>query len=89
MFCLPVGLVRERCSTYTLQERSVDAAAVRRGLEQTLYERLLASLDEDAVVETVNYSCCEADGYIVVCLRARCSENIAVERQRIQEEATT
>ena len=50
-------------------------------MEAQLHERLLAAA-EDGRIEQETYSCSEADGRIIVCLRARCSENIAKEQKK-------
>ncbi len=87
LFSLPLALIRERCTAYSVRSSPADQAAVSMRLEQTLYERLTASVGADAEIESVSYSHSTADGKIIVCLRARCSENIAAEQQRIQEDA--
>lgn len=89
LFSLPLALIREQYTEYTADVRPADPAAASMRLEQTLYERLTASLGGDAEIRSVSYSRSAADGRITVCLRAQCSENIAAEQLRMQEEATS
>jgi hypothetical protein len=50
-------------------------------MAQQLHERLLAALAE-GTIESEHYSCAVSDGRVTVCLRARCSENIAKEQKK-------
>lgn len=86
IFTLPLTLVREYCTEYTLQEQERDKNLMRQALEDQLHERLLETMDGSGTVETEYYSCCERNGTIEVCLRARCSEEISEERPRVQED---
>lgn len=81
LFSLPLALRRERCVEYVSRRQERDANALRRGMEQQLHARLLAAAD-GAVIEQETFSCSEADGRVVVTLRARCSEDIAKERKK-------
>ncbi len=81
LFSLPLALVRETDARYAPEERPRDLNLLRRALEQQLQERLLAAVDGGTVEET-HFSATAADGCLTVCLRARCSENIAKERKK-------
>ena len=85
LFSLPVRLVRIRFTGYSLHPRARDAQRVRTALEQQLRRRLLAVLGTDGSIAQERFSCGRSDGNIVVCLHARCSEEIAVEKSRTQE----
>lgn len=89
LFYLPVALVREQITHYATQTRPADASSVSMRLEQALYERLTAALGADAQIESIAYSRTVADGSVAVCLRARCSEDIAQEQHRLQEDAAS
>ena len=86
LFSLPLALVRETFSEYSLTAQPRDANLARRELEQQLHARLLSSLSDGDTVESESYSCCLRGGSIEVCLRARCSQEISMEKPRIQEE---
>lgn len=86
LFTLPVALVRERWTEYTVQEQQRDANRMRQLLEQQLHDRLTEALGNTGEIRSEHFSCCTDNGTIRVCLRAVCSEEIAVEQQRIQEE---
>ena len=88
LFYLPVALVREQFTQYAEETRPADASNVSMRLEQALYERLTATLGADAQIESLAYTRTVADGSVIVCLRARCSEDIAREQQSLQEDAT-
>ena len=81
LFSLPLALVRVRSAQCVCEERSRDPAAARRDLEQQLHARLLAAVDGGEVKQET-FSCSESEGRLVVCLRARCSEDIATEKKR-------
>ena len=85
---MPVALVREQFTQYAEEMRPADASNVSMRLEQALYERLAATLGADAQIESLAYTRTVVDGSVIVCLRARCSEDIAREQQRLQEDAT-
>lgn len=89
LFQVPISIVREQSTSYTLEEVPRDANRSRLCLEETLHGYLLQCMSEGGTIESENYSCCESDGEILVCLRARCSESIGEERpmdeQQIQE----
>jgi len=85
LFALPLALVRESCTETLLCAQQRDKNLVRRELEQQLHTALLEQLDGNGEILSERYSCCEKDGTIQVCLRAKCSEEIAEERIRIQE----
>ena len=78
LFALPFTLVRERIEEYDAVQQPRDFAALVRDLSEQLHAQLLSSLSE-GTIEQESYSCSETDGQIVVCLRARCNENIAEE----------
>lgn len=82
LFSLPVALLRQRVFETELAERERDGLLLRRELETQLHARLLAAVGDGGVIEEEHYSAAEADGRIVVCLRARCSENIAKEQKK-------
>ena len=86
LFQLPLALVRERSTAYTLGDSPRDENLLCRELEQQLHARLLQSLGGEGSVFDERYSRSRSGDTVVVCLRARCSENIAIERPRIQEE---
>ena len=81
LFALPLALVRERTAERALEARPRDLNALRRSLEQQLHERLLAAVAEGEI-ESEHFSCAVSDGRMTVCLRARCSENIAKEQEK-------
>ena len=81
LFSLPLALVRETASRRVTEERPRDLNLLRRAMEQQLHERLLRAV-EDGVVEEEHYTCARSGGRLTVCLRARCSENIAKERKK-------
>ena len=82
IFSFPVSLVRETERYYTLEETRRDLNIAARELEAALHERLLNSLGEGGVIESESYSASSSGGLLTVCLRARCSENIAIEQPR-------
>ena len=51
----------------------------RRELEEVLNERLLREIGEGGTVESAHCSAVEDGGMLIVCLRARCSEDIGIE----------
>lgn len=81
LFSLPLALVRERNVQRVWEERPRDRTAARRELEQQLHARLLAAVD-GGEIEQETYACSESEGRLIVCLRARCSEDIAKERKK-------
>lgn len=81
LFALPVALVRERLTPWEITEQPRDLNALRRELEQQLHTRLLAAVDGGGI-EQETYTCSVRDGQIIVCLRARCSEDIAKEQRK-------
>ena len=81
LFAFPLALVRERTALRGLEEQTRDCNALRRSLEQQLHERLLEAVAEGEI-ESEHYSCAVSDGRVTVCLRARCSENIAKEQRK-------
>lgn len=85
IFSFPVSLVRETERFYTLEEKQRDLNLAARELEAALHERLLSALGEGGGVESEDYSASSSGGLLTVCLRARCSENIAVEKPLARE----
>ncbi len=81
LFALPLALQRERCTEYVWLQQQRDKNALRRELEQQLHAQLLAAVG-GGTIEGETYSCGEAEGRVIVCLRARCSENIAKEQKK-------
>ncbi len=81
LFTLPLALVRERYTPYVCTMQDRDKNTLRREMEALLHARLLAAVDGGAI-EQETYTCSEAAGRLVVCLRARCSENIAKEQKK-------
>ena len=81
LFSLPVALLRERTVSCAETEQPRDRNALRRTLEQQLHTQL-ADAVAGGTIEQETYSCSESEGRIVVCLRARCSEDIAKERKK-------
>jgi hypothetical protein len=81
LFSLPLALVRETYARRVTETRQRDLNLLRREMEQQLHERLLTAVDGGTIEET-HYSCVQADGCLSLCLRARCSENIAKERKK-------
>ena len=81
LFSLPLALVRETASRRVTEERPRDLNLLRRTLEQQLHERLLQTI-EDGAVEEEHYTCVQSGVRLTVCLRARCSENIAKEQKK-------
>lgn len=82
IFSFPVSLVRETERFYTVEETRRDLNLAARELEAALHERLSDSLGEGGVIESESYSVSASGGLLTVCLRASCSENIAVELPR-------
>ena len=81
LFALPLALLRERYTICDAVTQPRDKAMLCRTLEQQLHAQLLASVD-GGEIEQETYTRSEADGRVVVTLRARCSENIAKERNK-------
>ena len=81
LFSLPLALVRETYARRVTETRQRDLNLLRREMEQQLHERLLTAVDGGTIEET-HYSCVQADGCLSLCLRARCSENIAKEQKK-------
>ena len=81
LFALPLALVRETAAKRVTAGQPRDRRALRQSLEQQLHERLLAEVD-GGEIESEEYTCAISDGRMTVCLRARCSENIAEERKK-------
>lgn len=81
LFTLPLALVRERYTPYACTQQDRDKNTLRREMEALLHARLLTAVD-GGEIEQETYTCSEADGRLVVCLRARCSENIAKEQKK-------
>lgn len=85
IFSFPVSLVRETERSYTLEESQRDLNIAARELEAALHERLLAALGAGGVIESESYSASTSGGLLTVCLRARCTENIAIEKPLARE----
>ena len=85
LFILPLRLIRIRTTEYTPVLRPRDGNLARRAMEQLLHAALAADLGTNGTAEEEKYSCCLRNGSISVCLRAKCSEEIALEQIRIQE----
>ena len=81
LFALPLVLVREQLTEYTAVERPRDKRLLCLELEELLHSRLLDAVD-GGEIERESYTCSEAQGRVIVTLRARCSENIAKERPK-------
>ena len=81
LFAFPLALVRERTAARDAEARPRDLNALRTALEQQLHERLLIAVAEGEI-ESEHFSCAVSDGRMTVCLRARCSENIAKEQKK-------
>ena len=79
LFSLPLSLVRETEREYTVTEVPRDENRARRELEEALDACLLREIGS-GTVEDFHYSAAAADGMLTVCLRARCSEDIGIER---------
>jgi len=86
LFSLPVSLLRERYVLWAPFAEGRDENAACREMEQLLHERLLTALGAEGTVESESFSRCRSGEGITVCLRARCSENIAAEQKRMQED---
>ena len=86
LFTLPVALVREHWTESDLQEQPRDANLARQMLEQQLHTRLAKALGDGGTIESEHFTCSRYDGTIRVCLHAVCSEEIAAEQPRTQEE---
>lgn len=85
VFSFPVSLVRETERYYTLEESQRDLNLAARELEAALHERLLGALGEGGVIESESYSASSSGGLLTVCLRARCTEDIAIETPLARE----
>ena len=81
LFAFPLALVRERTTERTLEAQARDLSVLCRSLSQQLHERLLEAVAEGEI-ESEHYSFTVSDGRVTVCLRARCSENIAKEQTK-------
>ena len=79
LFSLPISLVRETETEYVLTPRRADAPAAVRQMQEELYACLLTEIGPNGTVEEYTWTKSEAGGCITVCLRARCSEQIAAE----------
>jgi similar to stage IV sporulation protein len=85
LFRLPVRLVRETQRAYTLSARQTDAAAAVGQMQRELWDTLQRSIGEQGSVLSRHWTHAAADGRIIVCLRATCSEPIAAEAPHTQE----
>ena len=81
LFSLPLALVREMDTRRVTETRRRDLNLLCREMEQQLHERLLSAVDGGTIEET-HFSCVQAEGRLSLCLRARCSENIAKEQKK-------
>jgi similar to stage IV sporulation protein len=81
LFTLPVAVVRERFMPWEITEQPRDLSALRRSMEQQLHGRLLTAVD-GGEIEQETFTCSTDGGRIIVCLRARCSEDIAKEQRK-------
>lgn len=85
VFSFPVSLVRETERYYTLEESQRDLNLAARELEAALHERLVNALGEGGVIESESYSASSSGGLLTVCLRARCAEDISIEKPLARE----
>ena len=81
LFSLPLALLRETYAETERTEQPRDRTVLRREMEQQLHAQLCAAIG-GGTIEQETYSCSEAGGRFVVCLRARCSEDIAKEQRK-------
>ncbi len=79
LFSLPVALVRETLTRYDTESAPRDCTAAVRAAEEQLHAALLRAIGPDGEVKQERFSCAERDGVLTVCLRAVCSEDIAVQ----------
>ena len=79
LFSLPVALVRETLTRYDTEDAPRDCIAAVRAAEEQLHAALLRAIGPDGEVQQERFSCAERDGVLTVCLRAVCSEDIAVQ----------
>ena len=82
LFALPVALLRERVVECVCSEQSRDARTARRALEAQLHAQLENAVGDGGTIEQEHFSASVSDGRVAVCLRARCSENIAKEQKK-------
>ena len=86
LFSLPLALVRETCTPYSLQVQQRDANRARQAMEQQLHGLLTAAVEARGSIESENCTACSRGDALTVCLRAVCSEEISEERPGIQED---
>ena len=79
-FSLPVSLVRETALTRPGEDGALDERLACEQLEAELHDRLLRAIGPEGTVCEEHYSTTRSGGLLTVCLRARCTENLAVER---------
>lgn len=75
LFSLPVKLVHETSRGYEIGESETDRGLLRRQMEQTLAARLPSAPADEVLSQSFTASA--VNGGIIVCMRARCIENIA------------
>jgi similar to stage IV sporulation protein len=80
---LPLSLTATTFRAYELAEQSVDSAAARTMLEETLLSRLDQILeDREGTVLRTDFIAQEEDGLLTVTLLAECQEQIGVTMER-------
>jgi len=80
LFSVPISLVRETYSPFDAVSQPADAALLCRAMKDALSADLHRSIGEEGAVESSFWSSAVTDGYCTVCLRARCFEQIGVDR---------
>ena len=80
-FTLPVGIIKQESTEFTLQKQRIDENAATQRLKQNLLSELKRRIGDGSVSQT-SFSVSKTDELLTVTLRAECIENIGVEYDR-------
>lgn len=80
-FTLPVGIIKQETTEFTLQKQRIDENAAIERLKQNLLSELKRRIGDGSVSQT-SFSVSKTDELLTVTLRAECIENIGVEYDR-------
>ena len=80
-FTLPVGIIKQETTEFTLQKQRIDENAATQRLKQNLLSELKRRIGDGSVSQT-SFSVSKTDELLTVTLRAECIENIGVEYDR-------
>ncbi len=80
-FTLPVGIIKQESTEFTIQKQRIDENAAIERLKQNLLTELKCRIGDGSVSQT-SFSVSKSDELLTVTLRAECIENIGVEYDR-------